>query len=304
MRVKVSGTGLDKLSLSGAPVIHSRNHINQLNSIRKSAVWASPEPLSRLRNPELERSNYQGRAAANASMALRVTKDKAYKLVVLIAMLFAAEANDYSFDQSTFLTVVVGVEPNQKRFSIHEGIICARSEFFRRVMSGDWLEKEERLVELPEDDPDIFALYVNIVYMSQVPTNAIAETKTPDALSDELHELCVLYLLCEKMLDKMGKNAILQAIMSTGKEGASDGKIYLPRAETVAVMYAGTPVGSLGRKLLAQMWVALPHDSFLVIAQQLPKDFLIDYTAVLLQARSVPKKSWQDHESSFLEEVD
>lgn len=65
---------------------------------------------------------------------------------------FATDANDYSFDPSTLLTVVVGAEPNQKRFSMHESIICARSEFFRRAMTGDWLEKEQRLIKLPEDD--------------------------------------------------------------------------------------------------------------------------------------------------------
>jgi hypothetical protein len=57
----------------------------------------------------------------------------------------------------------VGKEPNQEHFSVHEGIMCARAEFFRRAMNGNWAEREERLVNMPEDDPKIFATYINLV---------------------------------------------------------------------------------------------------------------------------------------------
>lgn len=85
--------------------------------------------------------------------------------------------------------------------------------------------------------------------MNQVPTSAASEIKTPEALRNEFHELCVLYVLYEKLMDKAGTNLALRAIMSTGKEAASDGSRYAPKAGSIAAMYAGTLAGSPGRKL-------------------------------------------------------
>jgi hypothetical protein len=110
------------------------------------------------------------------------------------------------------LTIIVGSGASEKRFSVHESFICARSEFFRRAMNGNWAESEERLVKLSEDDPEIFAIYINHVYTNNIATNSCEGSKAGDLIRHELLMLSNLYILCENLCDKAGKNAMVEAI--------------------------------------------------------------------------------------------
>jgi hypothetical protein len=66
------------------------------------------------------------------------------------------------------VTIQVGLESNDAKIVAHESFLTMRSEFFRRAMNGAWEEADTRVVKLPEDDPDIFALYINYVYTAQL----------------------------------------------------------------------------------------------------------------------------------------
>jgi hypothetical protein len=57
------------------------------------------------------------------------------------------------------LKIVVGPAGDTRDFCIHEALLTARSKFFEKAMGKGWKEAEEKLVKLPDDDPDIFALY-------------------------------------------------------------------------------------------------------------------------------------------------
>jgi len=53
----------------------------------------------------------------------------------------------------------------KKDFYVHEGLICNRSDFFKNAMKEPWLELEERRVTLAEEEPDVFALYLELLYV-------------------------------------------------------------------------------------------------------------------------------------------
>jgi hypothetical protein len=74
------------------------------------------------------------------------------------------------------LTVRVGNEPDSKDFIIHESFLTSRSEFLRRALNGNWAESDTRIVKLSEDDPHIFALYLDYVFNGQLATMG----KTPE----------------------------------------------------------------------------------------------------------------------------
>jgi len=58
---------------------------------------------------------------------------------------------------------------------VHESFLTSRSEFFRRALNGNWQEAETRVIKLPDDDPEIVALYINFVYTGQLSTAKIKE---------------------------------------------------------------------------------------------------------------------------------
>jgi hypothetical protein len=67
------------------------------------------------------------------------------------------------------LTVVVGEGDGKREFVVHEELICESSDFFRGAMSGEWKEAGDRVVSLPDDDPDVFALYLQAIYVRVLP---------------------------------------------------------------------------------------------------------------------------------------
>jgi hypothetical protein len=70
----------------------------------------------------------------------------------------------HSYVASLSIRVLVGAEESgMKEFTVHEDLICPRSQFFRKAMSGPWKESEERKVDLPEDEPGVFALYLKLI---------------------------------------------------------------------------------------------------------------------------------------------
>lgn len=58
------------------------------------------------------------------------------------------------------VTINVGPAKNVRSFLVHKVFLKARSGFFSRALSENWLEPGEN-VNLTEDDPQAFALYLN-----------------------------------------------------------------------------------------------------------------------------------------------
>ncbi|KAI4634342.1 hypothetical protein J4E83_001660 [Alternaria metachromatica] len=211
-----------------------------------------------------------------------------------------------NFDPSKFVTVIVGKEPDQQRFSVHEGIMCARSEFFQRAMNGNWTESKERIIRLPEDDPEIFNIYINFLYTGNVVTNAIEEPKTATHIVGEMHVLGRLYVIGEKLQDKATKNSAIKSLLEVAYEKDANGKIYSPSIDTITYVYRGTCAGSLGRRLLVDLWVKISPEYMAKNAETLPKEFLIDLAVALLADRpdKKPKLATVANVSNYMEKMD
>jgi hypothetical protein len=63
---------------------------------------------------------------------------------------------------SPSICVNVGLEPDRKEFFVHQDRICPRSEYFMNAMK----EALEHKVDLSEQDPETFTLYLELLYVS------------------------------------------------------------------------------------------------------------------------------------------
>ncbi|KAH7393887.1 hypothetical protein DE146DRAFT_790242 [Phaeosphaeria sp. MPI-PUGE-AT-0046c] len=199
-----------------------------------------------------------------------------------------------SFDSSTSLTILVGQGSSQKGFLAHESVICAHSEFFRRAMKGNWAERKERLVKLPDDKPATFALYMNIVYTNVVAHAPLLSSQNPPDRTAEYIELCELYVLSEKLCDKRAKNSVLETmrdlkISEYYSSNSAKPTSFGPSAAAIAIMYAGTPAGSIGRKLMTDMWSTVPPEHIIDNACKLPGEFIKDLAVTLLRDQTSRK---------------
>ncbi|KAF2650755.1 hypothetical protein K491DRAFT_761531 [Lophiostoma macrostomum CBS 122681] len=195
-----------------------------------------------------------------------------------------------SFDPSTILTVIVGSPPKQRSFAVHEGVICARSDFFRRAMNGDWSESQQRLVTLSAEDPDVFGVYLTHVYTGRLPSmnGQYDISPLPENLNggfaNEYQRLGEVYVLCEQLQDREGKNAVVLAILAMAQHNLStDCGWILPSDNTVANIYDGTTKGNKARSLLVDLYTNATSRFVADGADNLPKEFLHELSVALLE---------------------
>lgn len=165
---------------------------------------------------------------------------------------------------------------------VHEGIICERSEFFRRAMNGNWVEASDRIVKLPEDCASIFEVYMNLIYTGVIPL--------PTGKDYGTNTLVRLYVLGEKLQDVSAKNSVITSIINVLKQQLLDLSLCITiAASSIQVIYAGTPEGSPLRRLAVDSWSdpswmeVLPKYSF-------PNAFLADLAIAAVKKCKIPSE--------------
>lgn len=149
-------------------------------------------------------------------------------------------------------------------------------------MNGKWRESDEGVVPLPDDQPEIFSLYANLLY-----TDRLATRQTdPEKKADEFTLLARLYVLAEKLQDVKAKNDIIDAMLAKSRaEGLVSTKPPLTM-DAVAALYEGTPEGSQARKLFVDFFAQHGLASWLGEKEDVRFDFLYDVSVRLLQIRT------------------
>lgn len=174
------------------------------------------------------------------------------------------------------IQIHVGEGEYRESFDVHEALITARSIFFKNALSGNWKEAQERVVNLPEDDPAIFAIYVHSIYNGELPTTPDSETLnlSPDW---ENRGICKFYVLAEKLQDIGAKNSAIDALIARSKVKDDHGVGRAPAPGSVKVIYNGTTAGSSARKLLVDFYAHRASLSYMAEAEaELPEDFKHD----------------------------
>jgi hypothetical protein len=189
----------------------------------------------------------------------------------------------------------------RESFVVHELAICDRSPFFANAMKPEWASArpDPRVIELPDDDPAAFALYMSYLYSRQLPI--LCDTACPpgnsslpmDPNGDEdenegFHTLSYAYVLGERLLDTGFKNAIIDAyvLYARGSPAASQHtKRLYPSNADICILYSGTAETSPIRRLLVDIWSCRGKWEWIDQDPDLPADFLREVTKALLKSR-------------------
>lgn len=65
-------------------------------------------------------------------------------------------------------TVTIYVGNKRKRFTIHKKLLCDQSDYFLKAFTSGFKEREEGEMYLPEDSPEVMAIFVNFLYRGQI----------------------------------------------------------------------------------------------------------------------------------------
>ncbi|KAH3910772.1 hypothetical protein HBI56_188370 [Parastagonospora nodorum] len=185
-----------------------------------------------------------------------------------------------SYVTTPIIRVIVGEAELPREFFVHKRLICARSEFFKNAMKEPWKEAEEHKVTLSEAEPDIFALYLELLYTD------LLYTKEPIGPSDEYDQLCKVYVLAEMLMDDQTKDFLLAAVRAKSEERDADGTGFTSGSPCAQIIYDGTPKGGPLRDLTVKLFTDNSiDDPFRFHDEELPKDFLKELSLSMMTNR-------------------
>jgi BTB/POZ domain len=114
--------------------------------------------------------------------------------------------------------VQIFVWSKRELFQIHKKLICSVSEFFDKAFNDGFAEASKNQMELPEDVPDIFAMFVAWLYKGELNF----EWDQVDC-SKATAELIDLYLFANAKCSNRFKNIV----MDTLQDGVIDEELFL-----------------------------------------------------------------------------
>jgi hypothetical protein len=83
------------------------------------------------------------------------------------------QSNTNSFLGLDTVTIIVGTGANERSFSIHKKLLAEKSAVFHKLLNGDPSNDDAGSVteaRLPDDDPDVFSLFIEWLYCSTLKT--------------------------------------------------------------------------------------------------------------------------------------
>jgi hypothetical protein len=191
--------------------------------------------------------------------------------------------------------------------SVQERLITSRSHFFAIALTSTeglkWPEDEERKMDLPEDEPQVFTHYMQLLYCGTLPfrkpiiikPGGKNESPTQDVLSTvhaEYDRLLSLYLFVEKIQDLTSKRLVLGAFIEVSTTVRADGRTYYSALECIASVFDGTSESDPLREQLVDQCVRLGRSDWVqgVKEEHCTKAFSYQaYRETMIQ-RTVPER--------------
>lgn len=116
-----------------------------------------------------------------------------------------------------FDDVQVLVGPEKKRFMVYKEEICSRSSFFQARCSGRWNKPtgEPKPIDLTDEEPSTFNLYLRVLYSGKVEFDDIEEPLPgEEGIPQHSRERCRMakaYILADKLQDLKSCNILIDA---------------------------------------------------------------------------------------------
>jgi hypothetical protein len=223
---------------------------------------------------------------------------------------------NYSQFSSPIIKVIVG-DPEcddandalqVQTFFAHKDALVSSSPFFAKALRkyepdrpdtlAAWVEAETGVIKLPEDEPEVFANYLELVYRRTV--HSIMAPDSADLQNDAYYEefmarvweyqtsLCRVYVFAEKVQDITAKKLLLTALVESTLLKNNNGNSYLPMFEQVNIIYNGVPSSDPIREFLTDCHVSLGREGWPKASLYHP-EFLDDVMDGIWRLRPQPK---------------
>lgn len=200
-------------------------------------------------------------------------------------------------DFNNMITVLVGREEEQ--FILYQDVVCAKSKFFKAACSKKWREGREKVVRLPEFQPDNFKTYCDWLFSGQCPEPICTKDSQTDQKCSEIRQLIDIHLLGETLDDIQLRNHSIATIFQSMRNQNT-----IPHASHLTIIWNATPPRSQLRKMLVHAVVTrLSHETFADLVTQYSHELVQDVAVTFMRAKSllVPWEKTAERLSEFQE---
>lgn len=129
-------------------------------------------------------------------------------------------------------------------FKVHLNLLVAKVPYFEKMFRGGFREAEERKAHLPEDDPDVFGLFVEWLYRERLP--AIRRAHADTLFNNRIDLYCFAEKICQEDLMDITITNMIKYLRNSSCE--------INTAEMLHI-YQNTPPSSKLRKFAACSFV-------------------------------------------------
>lgn len=181
------------------------------------------------------------------------------------------------------VTIKVGKGDQQAEFSIHKDLICKASPFFNAACKPERMKAEDRVIELPEDEPDVIQIMVYWIYHDVISITEDMEANNgihgtvEKALKTPWGIFAQLYVVGRKYQMARLQNDTIDAILYHCKD------YYLPTS-LIPWVYEHTIKEDNLRTLVFRLSMhVMGRDDMALYGNFFSQEFLFDMTYALLE---------------------
>jgi hypothetical protein len=214
--------------------------------------------------------------------------------------------------------VRVGKDNKKEEYEVPATLLTKRSAYFITALKDCWKKENDHFIEFPEDEPEVFELYLHLVYRRDLPLNAIhttdqtddgqltdiAKTNQSDSYSTptsirtqsevQSYILAKLYVFAEKVLDNDAKGEILQQWKRSGLVEDAALQQY-SHVQAIDIIYNGTLEGSLARELFLNVFACSATGTVFSAGEQYNPEFLAELVPELYKRLEMQGRREHSH---------
>jgi hypothetical protein len=195
---------------------------------------------------------------------------------------------------SLFDIITVSVGTEGIKFPVYEAVIRKSSKFFDNAMKPEWalFRSDVRTIDLAEEDPAIFKVYLHWLYFKTFPT---VSTQVPSPNDLEIIILSRSYVMGEMLMDVGYKSAVLNTIRDAMLNQPFY-KISPPFSDAIKIIYDGTDEHSPARCFMVDVWMRGSNETWVAYTVGIPPEFTLDLLKAMMGCKRTPPvepKSWR-----------
>ena len=187
----------------------------------------------------------------------------------------------YRYDRGDFSDIVeVRVGEKKKPFQVHKSVLCNSAQYFQAALNGNFAESRTQILELVEDNAEIFEHFLVWLYTGQI----IPGFQAGDDGVSAQEVLVQLYIFGEARGIPKFQDSVMDQLIDQMEKSPSISNHLLP------AIYDGTPIGSPLRRVYTD-YIALegeliPHEWFKPECKRRhPRESLIDLIGALYKIK-------------------